>query len=77
MDVYHDPEHGNGAALIDIHGAGWFSGDKSKDAVANDVPVSAHFLAGARHAKGYQDDVYAHTLTFLNQHLLAESRTSA
>jgi acetyl esterase/lipase len=38
--------------------------------VANDVPVAAHFLAGARHAKGYLDDVYDHTLTFLNQQLI-------
>ncbi|MHC5374689.1 alpha/beta hydrolase [Enterococcus sp. LJL120] len=30
MDIYQ-PEKSNGAALIDIHGGGWFQGDKAKD----------------------------------------------
>lgn len=32
LDVYHDPDHANGAAVIDIHGGGWFRGSKDKDA---------------------------------------------
>ncbi|CDP49046.1 alpha/beta hydrolase [Propionibacterium freudenreichii] len=32
LDVYYDPDHANGAAVIDIHGGGWFRGSKDKDA---------------------------------------------
>lgn len=32
LDLYRDPDHANGAAVIDIHGGGWFRGSKAKDA---------------------------------------------
>lgn len=41
--------------------------------VDNGVPSTTRFLAGSRHAKGYLDDVYDQTVTFLNQHLLGGS----
>ncbi|WP_252893705.1 hypothetical protein [Lentilactobacillus senioris] len=31
LDYYWDPSITNKGVLIDIHGGGWFRGDKSKD----------------------------------------------
>ncbi|PIO82537.1 esterase [Loigolactobacillus backii] len=31
LDVYRNQEQQNGGALIDLHGGGWFRGDKAKD----------------------------------------------
>lgn len=36
------------------------------------VPFELNFLTGSRHAKGYLDDVFDQTATFLQQHVLTE-----
>ncbi|MDR0591836.1 MAG: alpha/beta hydrolase [Bifidobacteriaceae bacterium] len=46
LDLYH-PARPNGALLIDIHGGGWFQGDKSKEAGLAGRLAGAGYLVAA------------------------------
>ncbi|MDR2377875.1 MAG: alpha/beta hydrolase [Bifidobacteriaceae bacterium] len=46
LDIYH-PANPNGALLLDIHGGGWFQGDKSKEAALATRLSDAGYLVAA------------------------------
>ncbi|MDR1634307.1 MAG: alpha/beta hydrolase [Bifidobacteriaceae bacterium] len=46
LDLYH-PADANGALLLDIHGGGWFQGDKSKEAAMARRLAAAGYLVAA------------------------------
>ena len=72
---FYEPEKSNGAAILDIHGGGWFRGEKNKEgemaerfaALGYTVAVSNYRLAPEAFFPAARDDVLA-AFSWLREH---------